>query len=164
MSEDSDFRERHLRKDDFLGTFGVLETPQGVVMVRNRRRIAGQDVLVWDLPGGQVEPGELLHEALARELREELGVEVESAGAAAPRFLFFQEGEKVDAGVRRYAWRSFFYAVPLWRGEPRASGEVEGVRYVPRAELDALLVAPYHDSFRRWLAHGGVAFRSAWRE
>lgn len=157
---DTDFREPHLRHADFLGAFGVLETPHGILMVENRRRIGGREVSVYDLPGGQVEPGELLVEALRRELREEIDVEV----VGDPRFLFVQEGEKVEAGVRRYAWRSFFFAVEQWRGEARACGEIRSVRVVPRVDVAALLVAPYHDSFRRWLVEGGACFRSAWHE
>lgn len=160
VREGSDFRERHLRGVDFLGSFGVLESAAGVLMVQNRRRIGGVEVSVWDLPGGQVEPGELLGEALARELREEIGVEIQGE----PRFLFFQEGEKVTAGQRGYAWRSFFYAVPAWQGEPVAGSEILAVRWVRRAEMPALLQAPYHDSFLAWVREGGSAFSSSWRE
>lgn len=156
----SDFREPHLRGGDFLGAFAVIESPAGVLMVANRRTIAGRATVVFDLPGGQVEPGELLRETLRREVREEVGIEIEDA----PEFLFVQEGEKVEGGVRRHAWRSFFFAVRRWRGEPRPLGEIEAVRWVPRAEIDALLVAPYHDSFRLWLARGGTCFSSVWRE
>ena len=41
--------------------------------------------------------------------------------AAAPgRFLFVQEGTRERAGRRLYAWRSFFFAVDDWQGEPVA--------------------------------------------
>ncbi|MGA0061233.1 MAG: NUDIX domain-containing protein, partial [Planctomycetota bacterium] len=80
-----DFREPHLRRADFVGAFGVLERDGHILMVQNRRVVGGRSVLTWDLPGGQVEPGELLPEALTRELDEEVGVE--PVGDA--RFLFF---------------------------------------------------------------------------
>lgn len=161
MTDDrSDFRERHLRRGDFLGAFGVVRREGRILMVQNERVVHGSRVETWDLPGGQVEPGELLDEALRRELHEETGIRV--VGSAP--FLFYQEGEKVDGGTRRYAWRSFFFEVRGFEGEPEPCGEIRRLRWFVPDELDDVLHAPYHDSFRTWIAEGGTAFRSVWSE
>src|SRR5580692_9549580 len=44
------------------------------ILVCQRRR-DDSHALQWEFPGGKVEPGEIPQEALARELREELGIE-----------------------------------------------------------------------------------------
>ena len=64
----------------------------------------------WDLPGGHVEPGESEPAALARELREELGVDV-VPGTASPlcRLAVVPAGEAVVLS----AW-----LVRDWRGTP----------------------------------------------
>jgi 8-oxo-dGTP diphosphatase len=46
---------------------------EGKLLVCQRRR-GSRFELMWEFPGGKVEPGETLEVALARELREELGV------------------------------------------------------------------------------------------
>jgi 8-oxo-dGTP diphosphatase len=47
---------------------------EGKLLVCQRRR-GGAFELMWEFPGGKVQPGETLEAALARELREELGVD-----------------------------------------------------------------------------------------
>jgi ADP-ribose pyrophosphatase YjhB (NUDIX family) len=140
-----DFR----RKPDYLGVFGFLESDEGVLLVANRRVIDGAETTVWDLPGGGVEPGETLGEALEREFREETGLTV-----AIREFLFVAEGERIRNGARTGVWRSFFYRVERTGGVPDISGEPDILAYrtVPRVELAPLLTAPYHRGFLRWLA------------
>ena len=61
---------------------------------------------VWDVFGGHVEVGESLEEALRREAREELGVEIE---AFRPLGTVHDPVEPADITV---------FAVTAWKGEP----------------------------------------------
>ncbi len=54
---------------------GVIVGPQREVLISLRSADAHQGGL-WEFPGGKVEPGESVEEALKRELREELGITV----------------------------------------------------------------------------------------
>lgn len=49
---------------------------EGKILVCQRKR-GSEFELMWEFPGGKVKPGETNAEALARELREELGVAAE---------------------------------------------------------------------------------------
>lgn len=147
------------QKDDFIGAFAVVRRDQRYLLVANDRVIDGVVQRAWDLPGGGVESGELLHEALRRELREETRLEIDGE----PEFLFVQEGQRIESGVRTYAWRSCFFAVEAI-GEPVASSEVLDVRWMSREEIERECRAPYHDSFREWVVRGGAYFVSEWRD
>ena len=61
----------------------------------------------WEFPGGKVEPGETPHEALLRELREELGIEVTRADPWLRRQHVYEHAHV----------RLNFFRVREWRGE-----------------------------------------------
>ncbi|MGY6518285.1 MAG: Nudix family hydrolase [Lysobacteraceae bacterium] len=59
----------------------VLVDDRGRILLS--RRVEGQDLAgAWEFPGGKVEPGEGPLQALARELDEELGIAVDTAGCS----------------------------------------------------------------------------------
>jgi 8-oxo-dGTP diphosphatase len=55
-----------------IGVFALIFNDEGRILLGHRR-----DVDWWNLPGGGMEAGETVDEALCREVREETGMEVE---------------------------------------------------------------------------------------
>ncbi|MCB2211233.1 8-oxo-dGTP diphosphatase MutT [bacterium] len=60
---------------------GLIWRDDGMILISQRPQ-GGSHAGCWELPGGKVESGETVAQALEREIREELGVEV----AAGPEF------------------------------------------------------------------------------
>ncbi len=121
-----------LRRDD--GTVLLAERPPG-------RVAAG----FWEFPGGKIEAGESTAQALTREIREELGVEVR---AAQPWISFIH-------GPPERRIHLHFQRVIRWDGEPRGC---EGQRLAwvdPAAPLVAPLL-PANDRMLRALTLPGV--------
>lgn len=95
----------------------------GRVMICQRRPDV-HNGLKWEFPGGKLEPGESPEAALARELREELTVEV-------------RVGRVTDAVYYRYADRDvlvLFYMCQIVSGEPRAV-DCNDIRWVTPGDL-----------------------------
>jgi 8-oxo-dGTP diphosphatase len=87
---------------------GVLRAPDGRVLLAERR--AGRDAAgFWEIPGGQVEPGESPASAAARELLEEVGVH---ALELAPWRVY-----EHDFPTKRV--RLHWFHVRRWSGEPK---------------------------------------------
>jgi 8-oxo-dGTP diphosphatase len=106
----------------------VLEKGEVLLVRRNRAPALGQ----WSLPGGRVEWGETLREAIAREVREETGVDIEVEGLAgiAERIL------PDDAGKTEFHYVILdFWARPKSR-DLTPGDDASDARWVPVAELN----------------------------
>lgn len=107
----------------------LVRASDGRVLLTQRR--ADQPMpLLWELPGGKVEPGEAPVDALAREITEELGCAARVG--------------RID-DVVFHAYSDFDLYMLVYRcellGEPRAV-EVAQLAWVPPAELTRYEVLP----------------------
>jgi 8-oxo-dGTP diphosphatase len=85
----------------------------------------------WEFPGGKVEPGEPLSAAIARELHEELGIEVEIADPWIVRIYTYPHAKV----------RLNFFRVRAWHGEPHGK-EQQQLAWQHASALDVAPLLP----------------------
>jgi len=109
---------------------GVITDARGRILLA--RRTEGRDLAgLWEFPGGKREPGESPEAALARELREELGIEVE---LGAPLIAVPQRypHKRLRLDVRH---------VRAWHGSAKGH-EGQALAWVPPARLASYAMPP----------------------
>jgi 8-oxo-dGTP diphosphatase len=96
----------------------------GNVLIAQRKR-TGQHPLKWEFPGGKVEPDETPEAALARELKEELGIRAQ-VGAEIARYEYQYPG--------RWPILLIFFEVAEYSDQPQ-NLDFEQIAWVPRHQL-----------------------------
>ena len=108
-----------MASDGITVVAAVIER-EGRILIAQRRRGA-KHALKWEFPGGKVEPGETPPAALARELREELGIDavigeelarydVQYPGGPPTHLLFYRvtefSGEPENLEFEQIVWET----------------------------------------------------------
>ncbi|MFS0738764.1 (deoxy)nucleoside triphosphate pyrophosphohydrolase [Sphingomonas sp. 1P06PA] len=110
----------------------ALIDADGRVLVQ--QRAAGQTMAgLWEFPGGKVEPGETPEDALVRELREELGIDVATACLAPGPFASEPLGER--------HLLLMLYLCRKWQGVPQPLDAV-ALRWCRPLALHGLAMPP----------------------
>jgi mutator protein MutT len=113
-----------------LAVGAVVVDPGGRILLVRRARPPG--VGTWTLPGGRVETGETMEEAVVREVREETGMSARVMCAL---------------GVVPIAREGFAFAIHEYlllapAAEPFPGDDVDDARWASHAELGAYCVRP----------------------
>ena len=104
----------------------------GHVLLVRRARAPAEGL--FTLPGGKVELGETLHDAVAREAREETGLRIESVALAGTREVIQRDGE--NRVERHFVILAF--AARWLAGEPALNAELADARWLRPSELKTL--------------------------
>ena len=112
---------------------------QGKFLVEHRRLDKEADPGFIEIPGGHVERGETLEEALRREMIEELGIKVESARMVGKALTTATNGER---------GRIHYFHIDKWQGRIQ-SNEAERVYW--ESDISKLSIIPDQRAIRNLL-------------
>jgi ADP-ribose pyrophosphatase YjhB (NUDIX family) len=119
----------------FLAVSAAIVRDGKILVVRRARPPASG---VYTLPGGVVEVGETLHEAVAREVREETALSIEPVALAGFREAIVRDSE--DRVERHFVILCF---AARWKaGDPVLSEELSEAHWLDPAALDGLATTP----------------------
>jgi 8-oxo-dGTP diphosphatase len=117
----------------------ALIIEQGRILVTQRKQDTSHGLL-WEFPGGKVEEGEDPRQALRRELKEELDVEVEGGTLFDAVFHFYPE----------YPVLLLVFRCRVKKGSLKPIG-CHNLRWVILKELEKLAMPPADDPIRKHL-------------
>ena len=126
--------KREYPESPLVGVGAVIVEQNRVLLIRR-----GQPPLLgeWSLPGGVLECGETLREAVAREAREETGLVVETDEMLGVYERLIRGAE----GRMRYHYVLIDFLCRPVGGEVNAGSDAADVRWFTRDELPALKLA-----------------------
>ena len=91
-----------------IGVRALIRDRSGAVLLIRHNYVGG-----WHMPGGGVGRGETVHQAMAREVREEVGLEVIGTARMLGLYARFRHGSSDHVSV---------FVVDEWSGTPKTDG------------------------------------------
>ncbi len=125
--------DRRYPKRPLVGVGALIFDRERILMAQRRKPpLVGW----WSLPGGALETGELLADAIRREVLEETGLEIEPLGV----IEIFERIMRDEAGAPEYHYVLIDYVCRVTGGTLQAGDDVGNVQWTERADLSKLKI------------------------
>lgn len=121
--------KRHYPDQPLVGVGAVIFKAEEVLLVRRGQEPA---LGVWSLPGGLVELGETLEEAIRRELQEEVGLSVNILGITAVLERVYRD----QSGGIPYHYVLVDFLCDYQAGELRPGSDITAAQFISLPDLD----------------------------
>ena len=109
---------------------GAVIVHEGKILLEKRKSAPGKGK--WSIPGGLVELGESIQQAVVREVKEETGLEVEE-----PRLIDVVSHISLnEEGKVKYHYVIVNYLVKARRGVPKAASDADELKWIPFGEVE----------------------------
>jgi 8-oxo-dGTP diphosphatase len=113
----------------------VVDAAGRVLLIRRGK---APDLGEWSIPGGAVELGESLEDALRREIREETGLDI----AVGALIEIYERVERDDTGAIQFHYVVLDYRCTVTGGELCAGDDAIDAVFVDPADLDRYALRP----------------------
>lgn len=125
--------DRRYPKRPLIGVGALILEGESILMAqRGKAPLLGW----WSLPGGALETGELLADAVRREVLEETGLEIEPLGVVE----IFERIMRDESGAPEYHYVLIDYICRATGGALCAGDDVSRAEWIPRADLGRLQI------------------------
>jgi len=123
---------------------GAIIISKGKILLEKRKNEPSRGK--WSIPGGLVELGESVEQAVIREVKEETGLDVE-----APRLIDVVDNISLDAkGKVKYHYVIVDFLVNIRCGLAKAASDADELKWVPLSEVEEYdLTKSFRDFFQR---------------
>lgn len=118
----------------------IFDTTTRKILIGKRKKDVHIKELTWAFPGGKPEYGEDLEEAVAREVKEETNLNVESLG---PIFA--------KTYPEKNEFLAIYYLCELKDGEEKAGDDFTELKWVKPEELEKYFNTSFHPKLKEYI-------------
>ena len=135
---------KRLYPDQPVVGVGAMIVSEGKILLEKRKNEPSRGK--WSIPGGLVELGESVEQAVIREVKEETGLDVE-----APRLIDVVDNISLDTkGKVKHHYVIVDFLVNIRGGLAKAASDADELKWVPFSEVEEYdLTKSFRDFFQR---------------